>query len=77
MKTIIKEFYNKDLAEHKDQWCYDGLSASLRRMKMATWGATIREEADCLRDAFVSTDFLVAHYGSKNRLIKIGDNYSF
>ena len=46
MKTMIKEFYNEDLAEHKDQWCNDGLSASFRRMN-------VREEADFLRHAFL------------------------
>jgi hypothetical protein len=81
MKTMIKEFYNEDLAEHKDQWCNDGLSASLRRTKMAMWAAgawaIIREEADFLRAAFVSTGFLVAQDGSENHLIKIGSNYTF
>ena len=50
-------------------------------MKMAHWVAAawaiVREEADFLRAAFVSTGFLVAKDGSENHLIKIGLNYIF
>jgi hypothetical protein len=87
LKRIISQFYHDDLERSIDSWCMPaglgGLSASQRRMYMAQWVAAawhvIREDADFLRNAFVSTGFLIAKDGSENNKIKLAGitNYDF
>jgi hypothetical protein len=65
------------LEENHEAWCnpVTGLEPWERRTKIAVWTAAawanLRVHADFLRQAFVSTGFLIAKDGSEDDLIKI------
>ena len=75
LKNMMKAFYEEELENNLEEWTKGGLSASTRRIKMATWAAAawalLRTEAGFLRSSFVSTGFLIAKDGSENNLIQI------
>ena len=68
-------FFKADFGNNLDAWSSATLSASERRMKLASWVAAawaiLSQEAEFLRSAFVSTGFLFASDGSENANIKI------
>jgi len=69
MGVFYKDEFSSNVAE------FGTLTASDRRMKMATWAAgawaILRQESSFLRQAFVSTGFLIAKDGSESHLIQI------
>ncbi len=73
LKHLMAVFYKDDFASNVA--AFELLSASDRRMKMATWAAAawalLRQEAEFIRSAFVSTGFLIAKDGSESHLIQV------
>jgi len=77
LKNIIAAFYAQELEDNRMEWCdpEHGLQAWERRVRMATWAAKawelVQGEKHLLRQAFVSTGFLIAKNGQEKNLIKI------
>ena len=77
MKNLISAFYKQEFEDNRDEWCdpVRGLKTWERRVRMATWAAKaweiVRQDDHLLRQAFVSTGFLIAKDGSEKHLIKI------
>ena len=75
MKSIVAKFFAAEMEVNQDQWESKNLPAGCRRMLMAQWVVLAWSYASknpkLMRQAFVSTGFLLAKDGSEDSLIKM------
>jgi hypothetical protein len=74
LKKLIEAYYHMDMEDHQARWCSPpsagGLKRFERRILMAQWTAaawlTVSEKQEFLRQASLSSGFLLAKGGSEN-----------
>ena len=75
MKSYMAIFFHEEMELHQSEWEEKTLPASNRRMLMAWWTVLawqkLKTKVHLLRQAFVSTGFLLAADGSEDNLIKM------
>ena len=78
-KKIMSRFYHQALEDNYDEWCspvgMGGLTASQRRIHMTIWAAAtwviLKEKKNFIRNAFISTGFLINKNRSEDHVIKV------